>query len=630
MPVDFQHEEEIKEREAQLLLREDLKAAASKTASAQYLIFFIFLFLLSGFWELQVHRPDFYSEAAQKNRIKAIPLMAARGKIVDRYQRVIVDNSSSFSALLSREQLREEHLKPIAEGLALDLNELKARLARFDKRPKYEPVVIKEKLTQAELAFVESHRDPDTFPELDLIESHIRFYPRDGLGAHMLGFVGEISDMELDLAEYGRFKPGDVVGKAGIEKQYNDILTGVDGKRQVLVDNRGRERRLLGLKEAVSGQDLMLTIDLDLQVAAEVALEGKRGAVVAIDPRNGEVLAMASAPTFDPNKFAERIEPEDWKAIQSDPAKPMLNRAIQAQLAPGSTFKPFVALAALETHAIDENFGVTCTGGINYGGRFIHCHKVHGPVRLFDSIALSCDSFFYNAGDRAGIDAIAQYAEYGGFGKKTGIDLAGETEGVLPSAKWKARVRRERWFAGETLNVSIGQGALTATPIQLAHAIGGMVIGGIWHRPHLIRDTSLMLNANKLPPARRANLTPENVAKVIEGMHGAVEVGTAAGARIPQVSMCGKTGTAQIVSNDFIKAQGRGRQDLWDNAWFVGFAPKENPEIVVAALYENGLHGSSAALIVRDVIRTHFGKKVKKEQDEKVLAMQKLLLKPGE
>ncbi len=625
-PVDFQHQEEIKEREAQFLLREDLKVAAVKIDASQYLIFGVFLFLLSGFWELQVHRPDYYSEAAQKNHIKALPIMAPRGKLLDRDGRVIVDNTPVFTAMLSRETLKEEHLPPIAEGLGLDLEELKQRLQRFEKRPKYEPVVIKEKLTQAELSFVESHRDSETFPELDLIESQIRQYPQDGVAAHVAGYVGEISDPELDTAEYARFKPGDVVGKSGIEKQYNDWLTGVDGKRQVVVNNRGREIRELGKQQAVPGKNLTLTIDLDLQVVGEIALEGKRGAVVALDPRNGEVLALASSPTYDANRFAERLQSEEWKAMLADPDKPMLNRAIQAQFAPGSTFKPIVALAALETHSIEDNFGVRCGGGATFYGRYTRCHKVHGGVQFRDAMALSCDVFFYTAGDRTGIDNIAKYAQTAGFGKKTGIDLGGETDGVLPSPSWKARVRRERWYAGETINVSIGQGALAVTPIQLAYTIGGMVVGGAWHKPRLTNDAGR--GGDRIAP-RRAVLQAENVARIIDGMYGAVHGGTASSARIPDVSMCGKTGTAQIVSNDFAKARGGGlRKDLRDNAWFVGFAPRENPEIVVAALFENGLHGSSAALIVRDVIKAHFEKKTRLRQDAKVLSMQQVLTRP--
>jgi penicillin-binding protein 2 len=621
----FQHQEEVKEREAQRVLREDVKSAAGKLAVAQYAIFGVFVFLLAGFWDLQVNRPDYYSEAAQKNRVKSLPVLAPRGKILDRDGRVIVDNSSSFRALISRETLKPEHVAPIAAGLNMTVDELNEKLKRFEKRPKYEPAPVKEDLSEAEVAFVESHKDSETFPELELVQSHLRFYPKDGVAAHVIGYVGEISDYELDMADYIHRKPGDMIGKQGIEKQYDELLTGADGHRRVLVDNRGREREVLGMEGAQPGQNLTLTLDLDVQVAAEFALEGKRGAVVAIDPRNGEVLALASAPTFDSNKFAGRMSAAEWKGILENPDKPMINRAIQAQMAPGSTFKPLVALAGLEKGVIHPGFGVRCTGAAHYYGSTLHCHARggHGNMGLYASLAWSCDSYFYQVGDKLGIDNIAQYGEMAGFGKKTGIDLPHEVDGVMPSTKWKARVRRQKWYAGETVMVAIGQGYLTATPLQLAHGIGGMVVGGVWHKPHLIKD------ASRLEPARKASLNLEHVSQVINGMYGVVNGGTASRARIPWVAMAGKTGTAQLVSNEYAKARGTLRKDLWDNAWFVGFAPKDNPEIVVAALYENGLHGDRAALIVRDVVQAYFAKKARKEQDRKLLTSQRILTAPG-
>ncbi len=334
------------------LRRDDVKFAVGKIAAFQYLSVGIFLFLISGFWVLQIQNPEFYNERAERNRIKSIPILAPRGRILDRDGRVIVDNHSSFSLILSRENLKPEHLKPIAEGLNLDYNDLVNRVNRFKSRPKYEPIVIKEELSPAELSFVDSHRD--FFPEMELIEAQRRLYPQNGMMAHVIGYTGEVSESELDSPDFAKYSPGDVIGKFGIEREYNDILMGVDGERQAMVDNRGRVRQVLGIKEAVPGKDLKLTIDLDLQVVGELAMEGRVGAVVALDPRSGEVLAMISRPTFDPNKFAVRIKPADWKEIADNPQHPMLNRAIQAQFAPGSTFKPLVALAGLESGAIDE------------------------------------------------------------------------------------------------------------------------------------------------------------------------------------------------------------------------------------------------------------------------------------
>lgn len=589
-------------------LRDDPKVAAGRIALFQYASVAVFLFLISGFWQLQVRNPEFYSERAERNSIKALPVLAPRGKIFDRDGRVIVDNHSSFSLILSREHLKAEHLPIIAAGLNLDQGELERRLYRFRSRPRYEPVIIKEELTPAEIAFVEAHRDPDGLAELELVHAHRRLYPQNSLAAHVIGYVGEVSEAELNSQEFIKYEPGDVIGKAGIERQYDEHLRGIDGQRQVLVDNLGRERRLIGFKEAVPGKNLQLTIDLDLQVVAELAMEGRKGAVVALDPRNGEVLAMVSRPAFDPNKFATRIRSEDWKELVSNPDNPLLNRAIQAQLAPGSIFKPVVALAGLETGAIDENFRVHCPGGATFYGRYFKCwvKQGHGVVDLHKGLVQSCDVFFYNVGSRVGIEDIARYAEMVGFGRKTGIDLPHEAEGVVPSPEWKMRMFRQKWYAGETISVAIGQGALTVTPLQVAYAIGGLAMGGVWYRPHLVK------RPGPPEPPRVGKLNPENAAKVVYGLYGVVNEpgGTGARARLPGISVCGKTGTSQLASNQVLKS-GKLGQPMKDNAWFVGFAPCESPEIVVVALYEGGEHGYLAAPIVRDVIKAYFDKKAR-------------------
>lgn len=607
VPPEAFHDVEEPSSSPPRLPREDPKQAAGKIAFLQYFTVGVFLFLISGFWNLQVRNPEWYSELAERNRIKALPILAPRGKILDRDGRVIVDNHSSFSVVVSRENLRPEHLRAIAAGLHLNYEQLRARVESFRSRPRYEQIVLKDELTRGELAFVEAHRSLPGFPEMELIHSQRRLYPRQGLAAHVIGYVGEVSEAELNTLEFARYKPGDVVGKAGIERQYNSVLMGVDGQRQVIVDSRGRVRQVFGLKEAIPGKNLQLTIDLDLQAVAELAMDGRKGAVVALDPRNGEVLAMVSRPAFDANRFAGRIRPDDWRQLVEDPDTPLLNRAIQAQLAPGSTFKPLVALAALETGAIDETFSVFCRGGASFYGRFFKCHLKggHGSVDLHRGIVQSCDVFFYNLGNRLGIDQLAEYAELCGFGQKTGIDLPHEAAGLVPSSRWKLRTFRQKWYAGETISVAIGQGALTVTPLQLAYAIGGLAMGGVWYKPHLVKS------AAQPQPVRRATLDPHFVAEVVRGMYGVVnEGGTGTRARLPGIELCGKTGTAQLASNEVLKNTRLG-QTLKDNAWFVGFAPRESPEIVVVALFEGGEHGYLAGPIVRDVVKAYFDKKAR-------------------
>lgn len=591
-------------QELKPVLRDDPKLAATRIAIFQYAGVAIFLFLITGFWALQVQNEDYYSARAERNRIKAIPILAPRGKILDRDGRVIVDNHSSFSLILSRESLKPEHIKPIADGLRLDYDALMKRLDRYRGRPKYEAMVVKEEMTPADLSFVDSHRD--FFPELEAIPAQRRLYPQNGFAAHVIGYTGEIGEDELNNASFAHYNPGDVIGKSGIERQYNETLMGVDGQRQVMVDNRGQTRQQLGFKDAVPGKDLQLTLDLDLQVVAELAMEGKKGAVVALDPRTGEVLAMVSRPTFDPNKFAVRIRSADWREIADNPDKPLLNRVIQAQLAPGSTFKPVMQLAGLETGTIDPAWSVRCGGGASFYGRYFKCwqKRGHGTVDAHRGMAHSCDVYFYNLGNKLGIDRIAYYAQNSGLGARAGIDLPNEGEGVVPSQQWVMRNYRRKWYAGETISVSIGQGALTVTPLQLARAIGGIAVGGVWHHPHVLKDLS------KTEKPHTLKLNPDNVKTVVDGMFGVVnEGGTGVRARLPNVEVCGKTGTSQLASNQFLS--GKTSRHLRDNAWFVGFAPRSAPEIVVVALWENGEHGNLAAPIVRDVLKAHFDKKAR-------------------
>jgi penicillin-binding protein 2 len=591
-------------------LRDDTHFAASKIAVFQYVTVGVFLFLISGFWALQVQNPEFYGERAEQNRIKSQPILAPRGRILDRDGRVIVDNHASFSLILRRESLKEEHLRPIAQGLDLEYNDLAAQVRKLKLAPKYLPIMVKQELTPGDLAFVDSHKD--FFPELETIPSQRRLYPQNGMMAHLIGYTGQISEEDLDSPAFAKYNQGDIVGQFGIERQYNDWLTGVNGQRQVVVDNRGQVRgKPLKEKPVIPGKDLQLTIDLDLQAVAELALEpspgypqGKNGAVVALDPRTGEVLAMASRPTFDPNRFSARMKAKEFKEILDNPDKPLVNRAIQAQFAPGSTFKPFTAIAGLESGAIDDKFSVHCSGGVSFYGHYYHCLETHGTLSLHRGIVESCDSYFYTVGNKTGIDNIAFYGNLAGFGQLTGIDLPHEKAGIMPSSEWKLRTLRTKWYAGETIPVAIGQGYLTVTPIQLAHAIGGLALGGSWHKPHLLK------NEKPDKPVEWA-LNPDNVKDIIDGMYGVVnEGGTGGRARLPYVEVCGKTGSAQLASNDYVKAAGASKsKELKDNAWFEGFAPRSAPEIVVVALFEHGYRGQFAAPIVRDVLAAYFDKK---------------------
>ena len=602
----------------------DTKFAQYKIALVQYLTLGIFLLLATGFWQLQIQRPEYYTALAEQNRVKNLPILAPRGRILDREGRVIVSSYPSFSILLLREQMRNHRNLPlIATGLRIPLKELQARLHRFRTAPPYEPVVIREDATSRDLAFLEAHRDD--LPELEAVMVQRRLYPRGGFAAHVLGYLGEVSEDELNRAEFAGYRPGAIVGKNGLERQYNDILMGKNGFRRVVVNSIGGEMGRLDEKPAVRGQPLRLTLDLDLQVAAEVAMEDKKGALVALDPRTGEVLALVSRPAYDLNDFAVRISDKEWTRLTQDPDLPLLNRAIQAQLAPGSVYKIFLATAALEEEVLTEKTSFYCSGGAVFYGRYFRCWRRggHGRMTLHRAIVQSCDVFFYNVGRRLGIEKMAYYSQRLGLGSPTGIDLPYEEEGVMPSPEWKRRLFREKWYAGETISVAIGQGSVAMTPLQLAYAVGGIASGGVFRRPRLVFPSDIQghrpgtdLDADPdtdlgtdLDEVWRFPLREGTIEQVTLGMYGVVNEpgGTGRRARIEGVDVAGKTGTAQLASLKVARASGA--SNLKDNAWFVGAAPRRNPEIVVVCLLEHGGHGYLAAPIVREVIKTYWEKR---------------------
>src|SRR5207245_2918449 len=390
----------------------------------------------------------------------------------------------------------------------------------------------------------------------------------------------------------------DVVGKNGLERQYNDILMGADGMRRVIVNSVGKEVDHLLQQDPIPGKQVTLTIDLDLQQVAEQSLGARPGAVVALDPRSGEVLAMVSRPTPDPNDFAVRISKDEWKQLNEDPLHPLLNRAIQAQLAPGSVFKIVTATAMLEDKNPPESFTTFCPGyGTFYGRQFkcwVYSAKTgatsHGVTNLHEAILKSCDVFFYNVGMRLGIDRLAYYGSKFGLGHKTGIDLPSEEPGLMPPQEWVQRVFHRKWYAGETISVSTGQGAVTTTPLQLARMIGGIAMGGVFKQPHLLKDAP---NVGE----ERFALSEPTVEKITDAMYGVVneEGGTARSIRLPGIEVSGKSGTAQVIGYATRDRVGKQKQ-FEDNAWFVGYAPRRNPEIVVSVLVqESGKHGGEAA-----------------------------------
>ncbi len=467
----------------------DEKLTALKLAAVQYGILFMMLALVAGLWRLQVLGVDQYRQLAEQNRIRKVPVMAARGKLFDRENRLLVDNYPSVSCFLVREMGHnvDADLPLIARGLNLDLDQLRATLARYRIAPGYQPIPIKQDISADEEAFIESHRNE--LPELETIDEERRLYPRDGFASHLIGYVGEVSEEMLNNPRYAAYTPGDVVGKAGVEETYDELLRGQDGSRDVIVDSHGREVGYLRTQHAIPGQDLKLTIDIDLQRTAELALGDANGAVVAMDPRNGEILAMVSHPSYDPNAFAVRINRADWNKLITNPNHPLMNKAIQDQLAPGSTFKIIMSAAGLQ-EGVAQDMRVNCVGGGSFYGRFFHCDKHHGVLGISQAIPLSCDTFFYALAQRLGIDTIAKYATSLGLASKTGIDLPDEKAGLMPSTQWEMKNYHQKYYAGNTISVGIGQGETQVTPLQLARALGGIASNGHLVRPHVVAPNS--------------------------------------------------------------------------------------------------------------------------------------------
>lgn len=606
-----------------LLNGREEKISQVKLSAAQYIVALILVVLLAGLWRLQIVSSDGYKVLAEANRIRKIPVLAPRGRLFDREGRLLVDNYPSVSCYLLREQVKDVNadLPMIAQGLHMTVDQIQATIKRFSLAPKYQSIPLKQDITPDEQAFIEAHRNE--LPELETLDEQRRLYPRDGFAAHLIGYVGEVSEEMLNNPRYAFYEPGDVVGRSGVEQTYDALLRGKDGSRDVIVNSHGKELGHLGQTLAVPGQDLRLTIDLDVQKAAEKALDGKVGAIVAMDPHTGEILALVSRPTFDPNQFSVRLTKSYWNEILNNPDHPLLNKVTQAQLAPGSTFKIIMSVAGLEEHEA-QNLHVNCNGGADFYGHYFKCDKRHGGVDIYHAIPWSCDTFYYTLANKLGIDTIAKYATELGFSQRTGIDLPDEAAGTMPSTQWKLKNFHEKWYAGETISVGIGQGAIAATPLQLARAIGGVASGGVLRRPHVVfpeevpaEDLAAIRETFPGSGDKTVPISTENWQIITDAMAETTTSGTAAASHLEGIDFAGKTGTAQVMSHDALSRTGGGHKTV-PNAWFVGMAPRRNPDIVVAVLWENGDWGANSAKLAAQVIDAFVNKQRKRENNVKI------------
>jgi penicillin-binding protein 2 len=577
-----------------------------RTTLLHGLLLLVMLAYLGMFGWLQIAHGEAWAEKAEANRLRKIPILPNRGVVYDRHREVLASTRPALNLVLRREGLvdAEAQMGRLEELLGLPAGELPERLARMKGRPSFEPLVVKEDVSLEELARVEARRE--WFPSVEIEEVTRRNYAAGPAVAHVLGYVGEVTEGQLERqGPRGTLERGDIVGRTGIEKGFDLTLRGRRGWKFVTVNNLGRPfGEAENGRQPTHGDPIDVTLDARLQRKLYEAFGEETGAGVFLDPWTGEVLAIVSMPAFDPNQFARGIDPGFWRSINSDPRKPLNPRPIANHYAPGSTFKVLMSVVGLETGVITPSTTLYCSGSAVFYGRPFLCWKKggHGPVNLRAALTHSCNVFFYTVGQRAGIEAIAKWGDRLGLGKPTGIDIPGEKSGSLPSPEWKARTYagtpNAKWFAGETISVSIGQGLVTATPLQMATMISGVATGAVPH-PHVLRSeqrppTPLPVHAGTLAAIR-------------EALADVVEEGTGRRAQLGDIRVAGKTGTAQVYKHSAGIDADELPKDERDHAWFVGFAPADKPEIAFAVMVEHGGHGgTTAAPIVRQVLEVFF------------------------
>jgi penicillin-binding protein 2 len=596
---------------------EDRRRISARIAVLQVGVIIWFAALGICFWVLQVVQTEKFVEMANSNYQRNLSLRAPRGFLFDRNGRILVENRDSLTISIDRELTKDlpRTVQIASQLLGLDPAQVQQtvdRHVRFLREPVYQPIVIVTDATLEQASRVRLHQRE--LPELDVETVPTRQYPSDALAAHLFGYVAQADEEQVKDLGLSR---NAIVGKSGVEKIYNTVLMGEDGARSVVVNSMGREIRELDEILPTEGRRVQLTIDYDLQKAAEDGFrhEGFNGAALIMDPRNGEVLVHASVPGYDPNDFAAGVKSATWTALTTDKLKPLTNRVLQGRYSPGSTFKIVVATAAMEEGLVDSNFRVTCTGGKDFYGRYYKCHKKggHGSIDMRHALEKSCNVYFYTLGEKLGVDRIYKWAEKLGLAGKTGIDLPNEIESIVPSTEWKLKRTGERWYPGETISVAIGQGQVTVTPASLANMIATVANGGTRVTPHVVKAVDEGKGWKPVPLAAVANkvaFRPDTLAALHDGLWMVVNAaGTGSRGRVEGRDVSGKTGTAQVISNEGkARARNSGR-DLRDHGWFVFFAPKDNPEIAGVIFGEHNEHGFLGAPIAKHVIETYFAKK---------------------
>jgi penicillin-binding protein 2 len=578
----------------------------------------VFVVLAVSFWLLQVAQHERYLEMAENNHQRTRSLRAPRGVLFDRNGKILVENRRSFNVSIVREHLQDldRTVDLLAAVSDIDPAEIRETVERHLGEPVYQPILVIEDASLAQVAAIMARRLDFELPDVLVEEVHMRQYPADALAAHLFGYVGQASAAQVGNGA----SVGAVVGQSGVERAYNTLLTGQEGERHVVVNSLGREIRTVDEVPPVEGRRVQLTIDYDLQKATEDGFRhaGFNGAALIMNPSSGEVLSFVSLPGYDPNSFAGGIDRATWEALNTNELRPLQNRAIQGRYSPGSTFKLVVAAAALEEGLVDADHTVNCAGGASFFGQYFQCHLRggHGSVDMRHAIEKSCNVYFYTLGNMLGVDKIHEWSEKLGLVGLTGIDLPNEQESLVPSTEWKLETTGERWYPGETISVSIGQGQVSVTPASMAVMISTIANGGTRVTPHVIRAVDEGGGWKMATPpvvAERVAFRPDTLSALHDGLWMAVNAeGTARRARIQGRDVAGKTGTVQVISNQGRQAARESGRDVRDHGWFVFFAPKENPQIAGVIFGEHNEHGYLAAPVARHVIETYFAKQEKR------------------
>ncbi len=577
----------------------------------------VFSVLVLRMWLLQIVYGPTYRAKSENNRIRLQDIAPFRGMVMDRNGQVLVDNRPSYDlyAIPEEVQYLEKLLENLDQFASLNPEIVKQKLKESSSTCPFKPICLIRDMSRDTLALIETHRF--NLPGVIIKVEPQRHYIYESLAFHLLGYLGEIGDDELKSGQYPNNKSGDLIGKSGVESQWQTLLNGVRGGEQVEVDAAGRKIRTVSEKLPLPGANVCLTIDKDLQVVAEKALTGKKGAIVALNPNSGEILTLASSPSVDPNVFIGGIDKATWEIISTSNKFPLQNRALSGQYPPASVFKIIVAFAGLEEGIIDPQEDRACNGAFFVGNHRYNCWRKygHGIVNLHKALVESCDVYFYKVGQKLGVDRIADYATRFGFGKVTGLETSQEKEGLIPTSEWKIRKLGEPWQEGETVSTAIGQSFLLVTPIQMANFVASVFNGGLLYRPQLTKwigksenDKVYEFSPELIGKIKLSQGHFEIIRKALIGVVNEPR-GTGTRARLKNITVAGKTGTAQVVAlKKEVNADDEDDIPLHqrDHAWFVAVAPAENPSIALAIVIEHGGHGGSAAApIARDMIEIY-------------------------